>query len=295
MTFKKILLFGGSGMLGRELSRSFLGKSYEIIAPPRDKADISNQKAVYDVIREIKPDIILNAAVLVNVDACEENPGTAYAVNTLGPLFIADTLRLLDLKTTFIQFGSSDIFGSNFDASPSEEEKGFSPVNVYGRSKYYGEKCLDGILDGKEFGIYIVRASWIFSEFKKTFVDVIAEQVKHPKGILEIADDQKGIPTWGKEIATNTRKLVEEQYPYGTYHFVPEMNGESVTRFAIAEKIARFFGQENTSRLFSPASRKNIFKTQRPASSAIVNTKFPKFPHWEYSLREYLREQYTQT
>ena len=71
-------------------------------------------------------DVVVNAAVLVNVDECEANPELAYAVNALGPLFIADALRTLDLKNTaFVQFSSSDIFGSEFGANPKEDDEAF--------------------------------------------------------------------------------------------------------------------------------------------------------------------------
>ena len=289
---KKILLFGGSGMLGQELLRCFSAAPYEIVSPPRDRADVSVEENVLHTIRDVKPHILINAAVLVNVDACEANPDRAYAVNTLGPLFIADALRTLALKDTiFIQFSSSDIFGSDFSASPSEDEEAF-PINVYGRSKYYGERCVNGILGGKGFASYIVRSSWIFSEFKKTFIDVVAGHVLQPSGVFAAAEDQRGIPTWGKDIAENTRTLVEKKYPYGVYHFVPDASSADATRFEIAEEIARILGRNDVENLFSKDSRTRILKAPRPASSAITTTRFPKLPHWKESLRAFLIGKY---
>ncbi len=289
---KKILLFGGSGMLGQELLRCFSNGPYEVIAPARAEMDISNQETVFRAIRDMEPDIILNAAVLVSVDICEENPDKAYAINALGPLFIADALRTLGLKEKiFVQFSSSDIFGNDFGASPGEVEEAF-PINVYGRSKYYGERCVDGMLGGKEFAVYIVRSSWIYSEFKKTFVDVVAEHVMKPNGVFAVADDQRGIPTWGKEIAKGAMTLIEESHPYGAYHFVPDASAADATRFEIAEEIAKVLGRNDVERLFSKAPRASILKAPRPASSAIITTRFPKLPHWKESLRAFLKEKY---
>ena len=282
---KKILLFGGSGMLGKELSHSFSGGLYEIIAPSHKEADLSNQKSVFNIIRKIKPDIILNAAVLVNVDLCEENPGLAYAINALGPLFISDAIRELGLKSIFVQFSSSDIFGGKFNESPSEKEEKMFPVNVYSRSKYYGEKFLRGAEN-----TYIVRSSWIYSEFKKTFVDAVAEHVRKPNGVFAAASDQRGIPTWGKEIAENTRFLIEKKYPYGIYHFVPDASKTDATRFEIAQEVAKILDRKDAKNLFRKALRAKVLKAPRPASSVIITTKFPKLSHWKESLRAFLKE-----
>ncbi len=288
---KKVLLFGGSGMLGKELARSF-SSDYEVIAPAHIETDVSDQKAIFKIICDMKPDIILNAAVLVNVDACEEDPERAYRVNTLCPLFIADTLRTLKLQNTiFVQFSSSDIFGSEFDANPREDEESF-PINVYARSKYYGERCTHGILGGKGFATYVIRSSWIYSEFKKTFVDVVAEHVMKPNGVFAVADDQRGIPTWGKDIAEHAKKLIEEKYPFGVYHFAPDASDTDATRFEIAQEIAKIFGRDDTEKLFSKASRASILKAPRPASSALATTRFPKLPPWKESLRAYMKEKY---
>ena len=292
---KKILLFGGSGMLGQELAHCFSSDAYEIISPSRDKTDISSQENVFRLVQSTMPDIILNAAVLVNVDACEENPEKAYSVNTLGPLFIADALRTLNLKNTiFVQFSSSDIFGSDFSANPREDNEAF-PINVYGRSKYYGERCVNGILGEKGFASYIIRSSWIFSEFKKTFVDVIAEHVLRPTGVFTTAEDQRGIPTWGKDIAENAKTLIEKKYQYGVYHFVPDACSVDATRFEIAREIAEILGRNDVERLFSKAPRTRILKAPRPASSAIITTRFPKLPNWKESLRTFMEERYLKT
>ncbi len=279
---KKVLLFGGSGMLGKELLRSFSDSPYKVVTPSHKEADISDQKSVLIFIQKTKPDIILNAAVLVNVDVCEENPQKAYLINSLGPLFIIDALIALGLKDAiFVQFSSSDIFGSKFNENPSEKEEKMFPVNVYSRSKYYGEKFLHGADN-----TYIVRSSWIYSEFKKTFVDAVAEHVRKPNGVFAAASDQRGIPVWGKEIAENTRLLVEKKYPYGIYHFVPDASKADATRFEIAQEIAKILGQRDN--LFKKSSRAKIFKAPRPASSAIMTAKFPELPHWKESLRIFI-------
>jgi len=292
---KKILLFGGSGMLGREFLRCF-GNSphYEIISPPHAKVDISNRESVLEIIRETDPHIVINAAVLVDVDMCEIKPDRAYMVGTLGPLFIADALLTLQKKNTiFIQFSSSDVFGSEFAASPSEGETAFSPVNAYSRSKYYAEKCIKSILRDVGFSLYIIRCSWIYSEFKKTFVDAVSQHVLRPVGIFAVAENQRGIPTWGKEIAENTWRLIEERYPFGDYHFVAEAHDGEATRYDIALEIARILGRKDEKSLFSKVPRTQIFKALRPASSAITNTKFPKFRNWKDSLGLFLNGKYS--
>ena len=291
---QKVLIFGAGGMLGRELVRAFAGDAYEVTAPSHDEADITDHRSVSRIIHDTQPEIVLNAAVLVNVDQCEAEPARAYAINADGPVFIAKTLRTQGHNNMlFVHFSSSDVFGGTIDSAPTEDEEKFSPMNVYGRSKQQAEVGVRKLLENGPIPFYIIRSSWIFSEFKKTFVDGIAEHVLKPKGVLPVANDQRGIPTWGKDIARVTRQLIEERSPAGVYHVVEGTDGTAPTRFEVAEEIAKILDRDSK-HLFAKASRKEVFKAPRPASSALTNTKLPKLPHWKDVLRTFLTEKYLQ-
>ena len=291
----KVLLFGSSGMLGRELERSFSQSSYKVIPLTSLDVDITNKEAVFNIIKINKPDIILNAAVKVNVDECEKDPETARMINALGPKYIAEAFQTLELgySPIFVHYSSSDIFGSDFEETPDEDDgRQKTPANIYGRTKLEGESYIRNICENNGRRWYIVRSSWIYSEFKKTFIDTIVKHIKNKNDVMQLVENQRGVPTWGKEIAENTLRLIEEDYSSGTYHFVAEVREMEATRFEIAETIAEYFEVKQMSDLFFADKQENIFKTPRPYSSAIKNTKFPKLPYWKDSLYSYLKLKY---
>ena len=149
MNNKKILIFGGTGSLGYEITKQFVDNN-KIYNFSRDECkhwnmkldfnhhsnlnfiigDIINKQKVENSIIRVNPDIIIIAAAMKHVDQCEINAEQCINTNMLGVKNILDTIELhkdkLELKTTI--FVSTD--------------KACSPINTYGMAKAISEQLM---------------------------------------------------------------------------------------------------------------------------------------------------------
>lgn len=119
----KIIVLGGSGMLGQALIPEGQGRGHVIIAPTHREVDITDDNKLEEFIREVKPDLLINAAALINFNECQENPRTAYIVNGRPVAIMANMCR--DLKIDFVQISS--------------DQCAFPLLNEYAMSKAAGE------------------------------------------------------------------------------------------------------------------------------------------------------------
>ena len=81
----KILLFGGSGLLGKELKK--LNKN--LICPTHQECNIDNQQLVFNYINDLKPDVIINAAAVIDNRKIIKNPSSAVITNIIGSANVA--------------------------------------------------------------------------------------------------------------------------------------------------------------------------------------------------------------
>ncbi|HUQ79579.1 MAG TPA: dTDP-4-dehydrorhamnose reductase [Gemmatimonadaceae bacterium] len=199
MARRPILLFGGSGQLGRELvpALSTLGN---VVAPPHAESDLARLGSVRDVIRRERPSIIVNAAALTNVDRSEREPDLAYALNDIAPGAIAAEARAIG--AVFVHYSTDYVFDGS-QATPYTETDAPSPINVYGASKLAGERRV-----AESGGSFLVlRTSWVYSRTGAGFVPTILRQMAEP-GELRVVADQTGSPTWSRALATKTATLL---------------------------------------------------------------------------------------
>ena len=203
----KILLTGSRGQLGVDF-RLVGGGKHQIIAYDLD-LDIRDRSAVMDRVREVSPQLVLNAAAYTDVDGAESDEIEAYRVNALGAYNLAlacqDTdIPLLHVSTDFVFNGEASEPYTEFDRP--------DPRGVYGMSKYAGECYVSAVLSR----YFICRTSWLFgvggNNFVKTMLRLGREQDQ-----LRVVNDQKGCPTYSRDLA---RKLLEiiEKGAYGFYH-----------------------------------------------------------------------------
>jgi len=291
---QKILVTGAGGMLGSDLCEE-LSRDYKIVGldvsgvPGFIHCDITDSDEVVRRILNEKPDLIIHAAAWTDVDACEREPDKARRVNEGGTLNVVQAASRLDVPLVYV---STDFVFDGNKKSPYTEEDTPNPLNVYSESKLRGELAV-GTLNKYA----IVRSGWLYGPNGKNFVDTILGKVGKGDN-LEIVDDQKGSPTYTKDLARGIAKLVEillqstaegGRYTKEIYHIT---NGGEVSWFDYAKKIMSIthLGSVKvkpitSSRLDRPA--------KRPAFSVLDNTKFEKISGfsmrpWSEALRDYL-------
>ncbi len=217
---KKILLTGVNGQVGHALKTKlaeYEGLSqFEILALSREQLDLTKAHDIRRIVRDIKPDLIINPAAYTAVDKAESEPELAYAINATAAQILAE--EAARLNAALIHFSTDYVYdGTKMGAYLENDE--VNPVSVYGKSKLAGEDAIRAV------GLphLILRTSWVYGAYGKNFLKTIL-RLAAERDSLRIVGDQFGAPTSSESIAEAVVQLVEVWQPQqenqtGIYHF----------------------------------------------------------------------------
>ena len=288
----RILLLGAGGQLGQEINKD-LSKNHDILSLTKKECDITNYSLLEEKIKLFKPKVIINAAAYTNVDDAENNESLADNINHLAVNKLAKLSK--DYKVVLIHFSTDYIFNHKINEPISEDEKE-DPINVYGLTKYLGEKSI--IRNMENF--YILRISWVYGKYGKNFPKTILKLAKNKKE-LNIVDDQIGSPTPTSLISSVINKLLVlhfkgENY-FGIYNLSP--NG-SCSWYEIGNFILGHVKDKKNFKLktinkISSKEFKSLAK--RPKYSYLDNSKIQKVLNvnihdWKYYLKDFIESNY---
>lgn len=197
----RILLFGKNGQVGSELA-SILPHIGEVIALAREEVDLVNLESLRRTIREIHPDLIVNAAAYTAVDQAEKDELTARTVNSEAPRVMAE--EGLRIGATLIHYSTDYVFDGT-KTTPYVESDAPNPLNIYGKTKLSGEEVI------RRSGVshLIFRLSWVYAIEGRNFLLTIL-RLATQCGELRIVRDQFGAPTQNVEIAVATADILRE-------------------------------------------------------------------------------------
>jgi dTDP-4-dehydrorhamnose reductase len=288
---KKILILGSNGMLGQEFTNYFKNNiMFSIISADQKTVDITNFNQLLKVIKKCQPDFIINCVAIIDVDYCENNPAKAWAVNATGAGNVIRALNKLNfLKTVVLHISTSDVFG-NYGIKRFKENDLPLPINVYGRSKLGGEKIIAAEAKINNLKYFIIRTSWLYSEYKDTFVDFVVKSLNNKKQIT-IISDQYNVTTWAKDLvrACEVFIAVDKKRKSGVYHLTNQSKIK-LSKYTIALRIAEIL--KLNKKYLKPGLKNKIFKTARPENAILVNNKYIQLPDWQDSLKKYLSVKY---
>ena len=137
---QKILLTGVNGQVGHALKTKLT--EYEVIALSREQLDLTKIHDIRRVVREIKPNVIINPAAYTAVDKAESEPELAFAINTAAVQILAE--EAARLGAALIHF-STDYVYDGTKKNPYVEHDDVNPVSVYGKSKLAGEAAIRAV------------------------------------------------------------------------------------------------------------------------------------------------------
>ena len=195
----KILLTGKTGQVGYELERSLQGVG-EIVAVDRSQMDLSDLQQIRDVVRSVRPDLIVNPAAYTAVDKAESEPDLAMRINGDAPAVMAEEAK--KLGAGIIHFSTDYVFDGAKQTAYVETDP-TCPINVYGATKLAGEQAIQAS------GVphIILRTSWVYGMRGKNFLLTVM-RLAGERDELRIVGDQFGAPTWCRTIADSTAQLV---------------------------------------------------------------------------------------
>ncbi len=220
-----ILITGAYGQLGKQIGyiiekgTSELGDIDSIYTKAKIKylnsidLDITNLDAVFKLLCDFKPNIIINCAAYTNVDNCEIDQESAFKVNSIGPRNLAIGAEKIGAK--LIHISTDYVFEGNGKVSYKEYDIP-KPVTAYGKTKFLGEQYVREHCTR----YFIFRTAWLYGKYGKNFVYTIMKAAKE-KGYLEVVNDQVGNPTNAEDLAYHILKIALT-HQYGIYHCTGE-------------------------------------------------------------------------
>ncbi|WP_025918369.1 dTDP-4-dehydrorhamnose reductase [Herminiimonas sp. CN] len=289
----KILLTGKTGQVGYELERSLQGLG-EIIALERSQMDLADLDQVRDVIRAVKPSLIVNPAAYTAVDKAESEPELAMRINGDAPGVMAEEARRLG--AAMIHYSTDYVF-DGAKTTPYLETDPAGPINVYGATKLAGEQAIQAA------GIpyLILRTSWVYGMRGNNFLRTIL-RLAQEREELRIVADQYGAPTWCRTIAGTTARIVAQskgasdaqewrQERSGIYHLTAQ--GQT-TWYGFAQAVLENAALAKKPILTPITTQDYPLPAKRPIHSAMscekLMNEFCQLPDWKHALINCFRD-----
>lgn len=195
------IVLGAHGQVGHALTRLLRAQGHAVAAYGSTEANLRDLESVRQVLEESPDAPVINAAAYTAVDAAEEHAEAAYAVNAIGPAWLA---ALCASDRPLIHFSTDYVFPGDGD-TPYREDDATGPMGVYGQSKRLGELAVLSHPRGT-----VIRTAWVYSATGKNFLKTML-RVRRQRGALRVVDDQRGTPTHADDIAHGTIALLHEQ------------------------------------------------------------------------------------
>jgi dTDP-4-dehydrorhamnose reductase len=280
----RTLIFGINGQLGRDLLGIFEEQD-AVSGFDLPDLDIRDRDTVVKLVREIGPEMVINAAAFTDVEAAEDRSDDAFAINEAGARNVAAAAALAGVPVVYY---STDYVFDGKKGSPYEPDDPINPMGVYGRSKAAGEAATREA-NKKHF---IIRTAWLYGPGGNNFVEkILRAAAKKPS--LRVVEDEVGSPTHTQDLAAATLELCQTE-AFGTYHAV---NSGWCSRYEFAKAILE------EAKLKVPvepcSSAEYPMKAPRPSYSVLSNTKLEKAtPHkmrsWRQALEAYMERKEAQ-
>jgi len=282
----KVIVLGAKGNLGQDLVAAFVAAGHEVVALDREELDVLDFAATRRRILDELPSAVINTVAMNDVDGAEDPTKRPFAFKLNGdaPGVLAAAAR--DAGASFVHYSTDYVFEGTKPEGYAEDDEP-KPVSAYGESKLAGERA--AIAAGGR--VYVCRLSKIFgrpgvSELSKpSFVSIMLKLAK-TKPELSIVDEEVGCPTYTKDIAEATVRLLAGGFEPGIYHLVND--GPGVTWYGFAEEVFGLLGIKTPRRPVSSALFPKPAK--RPKSARLLNAKFPPLRSRLEALRAFFNE-----
>ena len=281
----KIAVIGANGQLGTDVCAALNKAGHEVFEVNHAQTDVADLKSLQNKLGDIKPGVVVNTAAMHNVEACEEDPAKAFAVNGIGARNLAQSANELGYILVHI---STDYVFDGSKMAPYTEQDCPGPLNVYGNTKLAGEYFVQSIAQK----YFILRVSGIYGKNPcraKGGLNFVALMLKLAKerDEIRVVDDEFLTPTYTVDIANQIVRLMDSD-AYGLYHVTAQ---DSCSWYQFAAKIFDISGTEIKLNIADPGEFPA--KVPRPNYSVLKNKAlqsngFDIMPHWTDGLKRYL-------
>lgn len=285
-----ILVTGANGQLGNEMrivsktskDNYIFTDVIEIEGKEIVILDITNLKAIRQMVKENDIKAIINCAAYTNVDKAESDQEFCELLNAKAPENLAIAMK--EVGGLLVHVSTDYVFGGDPYNTPCKEDQKGTPTGIYGLTKLHGEQNIKN--SGVDFLIF--RTAWLYSEFGKNFVKTMMN-LTATKPQLKVVFDQVGTPTYAYDLAAAIYDILENRKFVGNtgiYHY----SNEGVTSwYDFTKLIAEIAGNKDCD--IQPCHSDEFpSPVRRPAFSVLDKTKVKetfgiKVPYWIDSLK----------
>ena len=286
----RIVVLGAGGRLGAALARDY-AVEHEVSAWGRQQADLGEPDRVAGIVREAKPDILINCAAMTNVDECEKERAKSELVNATAPGLIAKAAsgvgaRMIHISTDYVFSGEQQI--------PYSEDDAPAPVSWYGETKWRGERAVMAADDRHA----VVRVSWVFGPDRDSFVDKALQTAMRGEPVKAVADKWSS-PSYTADIGEALKVLMHPEVPGGIYHVCNSGVCTWLDWAAAAIAVAESAGILESGHKVEPLRLADIsaMVARRPVYSSLTCGRIeallgrPMLP-WQEAVSDYVRSHY---
>ena len=285
----RVLITGSNGQLGSEIKE--LASHYEkleCVFKDLPDLDICDSEALYNFITNQQITAIINCAAYTAVDLAEENPKIAKTVNAKVVFNLVKAMEKMNGKLVHI---STDYVFDGNHSLPYKESDPVRPIGVYGETKRAGELAvLNSAIDA-----IVIRTSWLYSAYSNNFVKSML-RLGNENESLKVVFDQKGTPTYAKDLAKICLDILSERCSTGIskkgnlYHY---SNEGVASWYDFATTIMEL--SDINCKVIPIESKDYPTKAKRPLYSVLDKSKIKSdfnitIPHWKDSLAHCLKK-----
>lgn len=263
---KKILLFGGSGLVGYGI-KQLLSDRYHIKAPTHSEVDVTKRDQVIRMIEKSSPDNIIYAVGLASIDRAERDPELANLLNAKAPAFIAKDAASFNIP--FLYFSTNAVFDGTEKNRPYRETDNPNPNSIYGKSKLLGEKLVLASSSKNCIARIIMPYSPISGK-RKNFAVLALEALQRGELFYGITD-QIINPIYIRDLAKAIDMILKTNCS-GLYHLGAK---DYVTNLDFIKKLARRFNVDE--KLVKGISFEKFFKDKKTSRTKFCWLDISKF------------------
>jgi len=293
---QRILLLGSTGQVGTELLTA-LAPLGPVIAPGRDAVDLRRFTALRELIRAVRPSVIVNAAGYTAVDSAESDESAAMAVNGEAPGVLGEEAAAIGASV--VHYSTDFVFDGD-QSRPYVESDEPRPLSVYGRSKAAGEAAIRRTCPRH----LLIRTSWVFASHGRNFLATLLRLARE-RSTLRVVDDQRGTPTSARLIAGATARVLAEMAGaqsiderWGIYHLAASGDTTWYEYACYVTEKARDLGMQlrvSAPNIVPVTSSEYGAPAARPRYSVLDTTKIRAtfgldLPAWRLEVDRVLRE-----
>jgi dTDP-4-dehydrorhamnose reductase len=286
----KILILGKRGQIAWELQMT-LATLGNVTVLGSQELDLANPDDIVTKIRQIQPDLIVNAAAYTAVDRAEQEPELCNAINATAPGILAEIARESD--ALLVHYSTEYVFNGD-KTSPYLETDSPQPLGGYGASKLAGEQAIIQV----DCPHLILRTTWVYGNRGKNFLLTIL-RLAAERAELKIVADQVGAPTWSRAISEATAQILaqcqrDRSHVRGLYN-LSAAGKTSWHGFAsqIVDRYRHHYPDRHLTveNILAIPSSEYPTPARRPAYSVLDNCKVladfgVQLPEWESSLEQ---------